>query len=151
MLTLELIKKVPAPWSTIKVKKVVSTALRVADFNKSGQLTVSLVSGADIRHLNKKYRFQDKVTDVLSFPLLTKDFQAWPGQPLELGDIVICYPQIVRQAKTFKRSVQYEFCLMLVHGTLHLLGYDHERSAKQEKVMTTLTNQALSLLGFKTD
>ena len=85
--------------------------------------------------LNKQYRGKDRPTDVLAFP----------GDKDSLGDIVICVPQVRRQAHRFKISEKEEMARVLVHGVLHLLGYQHDVKARantmfalQEKVVTSL-------------
>lgn len=74
-----------------------------------------------IRQLNNEYRKIDKATDVLSFGL----WQLEKTQP-NFGEIFICYQKIKKQAKRFKHSPLQELKIILIHGILHLLGYDHE-------------------------
>lgn len=90
-----------------------------------------------IRKLNNKYRFQDKVTDVLSF--------SYKGdQKNTEGEIYLCYQQIVKQAKEHKVTLQYEFSKMIIHGLLHLAGYDHEKEQDFQK-MNKLEQQLLNI------
>lgn len=99
-------------------------------------LTLHYVDGKKIKQLNSKYRGKNKITDVLSFPVhenLRKNKVAL--SPLDLGDIFICRTQMLRQAKEFSISARDEFFHLAVHGFLHLLGYDHELSAREEKLM----------------
>lgn len=86
------------------------------------EISIALLSPLEIKKLNKIYRHKDKVTDVLSFGLDDKHL---------LGEIVICVEQAKKQAQEKKQSLQSELKLLVVHGTLHLLGYDHEISAKE--------------------
>ncbi|MBA2403734.1 MAG: rRNA maturation RNase YbeY [Bdellovibrionales bacterium] len=110
-----------------------------------------LLCGEDkIRKLNRDYRNKDKVTDVLSFPhfpnlrkLKTQD--DFTGTVLLLGDLAICHQRAIKQAKEFKVSYWDEFIHLFIHGTIHLLGYDHELSVKEEKLMEDWENQALTL------
>ena len=107
--------------------------------------SLTVVDDATIRRLNRQYRGKDKVTDVLSFGFFgTKDkFPLPPGSgPSALGDIFVSLPQIRRQAKRADRSAQQEFGLMVVHGMLHLMGFDHETLA-QEKRMFRLQQDIL--------
>ena len=90
-------------------------------------LSIAFVSAAEIHKLNKKYRKQNKPTDVLSFEKVTHLKQ-------EYGEVVIC-PQIVfKNLKSVKNSKR-ELANVLIHGILHVFGYDHERSEKDEEVM----------------
>jgi len=85
-------------------------------------VSVAFVSPAEMQKLNKKYRKKDKPTDVLSFEKVS-DFKE------EAAEIIIC-PQVVREnATTSKLSLKKELAKMLIHGILHALGYDHEKSA----------------------
>jgi probable rRNA maturation factor len=72
---------------------------------------------------------------VLSFPLFdfNDDFQ--PAVPIDLGDIFICFPVAKTQAKSLNVSLENELIHLFVHGFLHLLGFDHERSSKDERIM----------------
>lgn len=107
------------------VKKAGERFIKVLAIKKS--VSVVLVGEARIRALNKKYRHKDKVTDVLSFG-------DW-GDKEFLGEIVICLPQIKRQAKQFGVSAREELIRMLAHGFLHLTGLDHEKFQVEEKRM----------------
>jgi probable rRNA maturation factor len=105
------------------------------------EVSVSLVDDGEIRFLNKKYRGQDKVTDVLSFPL---GEEAWGGA---LGDIVICCPQARTQAAALGHSPEREVAFLTAHGMLHLLGYDHQTEPEAE-TMFQLQEHILEGLGF---
>lgn len=106
-------------------KKAGERFIKVLAIKKA--VSVVLVGEAKIRALNKKYRHKDKVTDVLSFG-------DW-GDKEFLGEIVICLPQIKRQAKQFGVTSREELIRMLAHGFLHLTGLDHEKSQAEEKKM----------------
>ncbi len=84
-------------------------------------LSVRVVGSAESRRLNKRYRNKDKSTNVLAFPY-------GPGAPVArrlLGDLVVCAPVVAREAREQGKSRQAHWAHMIVHGTLHLLGYDH--------------------------
>jgi probable rRNA maturation factor len=119
------------------------TSLARAAFLRGGgkgavEMSVSVVSDAVIRRLNRQYRGKDKVTDVLSFGM---------DGAAGLGDIFICLPQVRRQARTIGRSAASEFALMVVHGTLHLMGYDHA-TLVQERRMFGLQHEVLERAGY---
>jgi probable rRNA maturation factor len=109
------------------LSKIAHRALEVLGLNKV-ELSIVLVSDAQIRKLNKLYRNKDKPTDVLSFPIGEK-VEGW----LILGDIVISVDTAKRQAQELGYSLEEELKRLLVHGLVHLLGYDHELGGEEEK------------------
>lgn len=92
----------------------------------SPEITVTLTDDASIRVLNRDYRHKDKPTNVLSFPMWENlsDIPAHSG-PQPLGDIIIAFETIQKEAKEQEKTLSNHFTHMLVHGFLHLLGYDH--------------------------
>jgi len=86
---------------------------------KAIELSIALVGQGRIRELNKRYRGKNRVTDVLSF--------SYDGS----GDIVICLGEVKKNAKRFGTTFKKELAICLIHGILHLLGYDHEKEAKE--------------------
>lgn len=99
----------------------------------NAELAVEFVGERRIRELNREHRAHDEITDVLSFPLEEADESPDPDDPSPrlLGDIVICSRQALRQAQGDGLPPAFEFAVLLAHGTLHLLGYDHEVDAGQ--------------------
>ena len=90
-------------------------------------VSVSVVGDERMRELNAEWRDQDRVTDVLSLECERPDDpDLTPGEPCELGDIVLAPAYIARQSKDFGTTPADECRLLLVHGVLHLLGHDHE-------------------------
>jgi len=105
-------------------------------------ISVTLCGRAKMRSLNKKYRQKDYATDVLSFPVYEnlrpdKRVKEKNLPEVELGDLVICKEIAKKQAQEFKISYEQELIHLAVHGFLHLLGFDHEISDKEEKIMET--------------
>ena len=90
-------------------------------------VSIAFVTPAEIQKLNKQYRKKDKPTDVLSFERVS-DFKD------EVSEVVIC-PFVVREKADGSLSLKKELTKTLIHGLLHVLGYDHERSAIEEKTM----------------
>jgi len=89
--------------------------------NKQFELTIRLVDSAESQQLNKQYRHKDKPTNVLSFP-----FEVPDGIELNLlGDLVICAPVVEEEAKAQNKTMINHWAHMVIHGCLHLLGYDH--------------------------
>jgi probable rRNA maturation factor len=101
------------------------------------ELSVELIGDARIRRLNREYREQDRATDVLAFPIREAIFPQGQGPATNmLGDVVISLPTAVRQAREVGRSIDVELATLLIHGVLHLCGYDHERSPREAARMS---------------
>jgi probable rRNA maturation factor len=94
------------------------------------EVVIRLVDEVESRQLNHDYRGMDKPTNVLSFP-----FEAIPEVPLPLlGDLVICAPVVVREAALQGKSVKAHWAHMVIHGVLHLLGYDHQTDEEAQRM-----------------
>ena len=114
--------------------KVCQKVLESED-KKASDLSIALVGQGRIRELNKRYRGKNRVTDVLAFP----------NNEFGLGEIVICLREIKKNAKRFSSTFEKELARVLIHGILHLLGYDHEKSNAQAKKMEGKQNYYLKL------
>lgn len=102
-------------------------------FESDTELSVRLVDTEEIRSLNRDYRQKDAATNVLSFPAGT--IEGLPADAAQaLGDIVVCATIVSEEAAQQKKPVDDHWAHMLVHGTLHLLGYDHETDADALKM-----------------
>lgn len=115
-------------------KSIARKAGEIEGYN-SGEISVALVNNHEIKKLNNKFRQQDKVTDVLSFPM---DEDIW-------GDVIISVERARSQAQDFGHSLNRELCYLLTHSILHLLGYDHKNPGdkkqmrqKEERIMGEL-------------
>ena len=93
------------------------------DVNEPVEVSVRIVDEVESRNLNRQYRDRDYATNVLSFP--GGDAALPPGLPRPLGDIVICGPVVQRESAEQGKTATDHWAHMLVHGTLHLLGFDH--------------------------
>ena len=122
-----LVKKKVKGVESKLLSKIAYKALEVLGLNKA-ELSIVLVSDAQIKRLNKLYRNKDKPTDVLSFHIGEK-VNGW----LILGDIVISADTAKRQAQELGYSFEEELKRLLVHGLVHLLDYDHELGGEEEK------------------
>jgi probable rRNA maturation factor len=120
-----------------------SAALDAAQADPDAEVSVCIVDEAESQALNAQYRHKDYPTNVLSFPA---DIPAELGIPL-LGDLVICAPVVAREAAEQGKTPEAHWAHMLVHGALHLLGYDHIDDADAEE-MEGLETQILTRLGF---
>lgn len=105
------------------------------------EVSVSIVTDVEMHELNRSYRGVDRTTDVLSFPLEEQR----PIAPTLLGDVVISLRRAQEQAEEYGHSLEREMAFLAVHGTLHLMGYDHETEAedrdmqeRQERVLESL-------------
>lgn len=103
------------------------------------QVSLVLLGDKKVRKLNRIYRNKNRVTDVLAFG----DFSVPGGDKNFLGEIVICLPQARRQARKHKVSFKEEAARLLIHGLLHLKGYDHEKGGKEAKKMFDLQERIL--------
>jgi probable rRNA maturation factor len=107
-------------------------------------INISIAGDAEIREINAEHRDKDKVTDVLSFPMQDDmrggDFDDFMPE-IELGDIIVCKSVCEEQAKEFELSYFEEFVHLVIHGFLHIYGYDHEISEKEEKIMFDLEEE----------
>jgi len=107
------------------------------------ELSILITSDEEIRELNRIYRNKDKATDVLSFPM----WEEVGGWKL-LGDVVISVDTARAQAKELGTSLEEEVKRLLIHGIVHLLGYDHELSKEEEKRFFELENLLLKSLMY---
>lgn len=111
--------------------------------NAEYELTVRIVDKEEIRTLNHTYRHKDKATNVLSFP-----FEALPELQLPLlGDLVICHEVVLEEAQQQHKSITEHWAHMVIHGLLHLKGYDHIDDA-DARVMEALEVRILASLGI---
>lgn len=114
---------------------------------EAAEVTVVIADDAQVRELNRAFRAVDSPTDVLAFPARSEDgFVNPPELPPYLGDIVVSFPTAAAQAAEQGHSVEAELTLLVIHGCLHLLGYDHadenERDAmwaRQDDLVRALT------------
>lgn len=111
--------------------------------NEEQELTIRIVDEEESQSLNHSYRDKDKPTNVLSFP-----YEQAPGMHVPLiGDLVICAPVVIQEALEQKKTAEAHWAHMVIHGTLHLLGYDHiemDEAEQMEKLEVTL----LAKLGY---
>lgn len=133
----EIGARLPEDWEALETA-IWQAYVSREDLPDAGELDLTLVDDATIQELNKTHRQLDKPTDVLSFPMyddrddLAADVQA--GLPVILGDIMISVPTAERQAQAYGHSFKREMAYLLVHGLLHIAGYDH-MSAEEKSAM----------------
>ncbi len=129
----------------ITKKFIKNLAKEILDFlgEDNVELSITLTDNETIQALNKEWRGKDKPTDVLSFPINEKP----PGYKYHLlGDVVISLPFAKKQAEEIGLTYKEEILRLLIHGILHLLGYDHERSEEEAKIMFDLQDKIFNNL-----
>ena len=129
------------------VIRAVEAGLSVAPDSPRGALEVSvlLADDATVQDLNRTWRGKDKPTNVLSFPAAEQPLQ--PGMARPLGDVVLAYDTMLRESAEQSKPLSDHLAHLLVHGTLHLLGQDHETGEAEADAMEALEIAALRTLG----
>jgi probable rRNA maturation factor len=122
---------VPAP---AQIKRWARAALE-----RDARLTVRIVGNVEARALNRNFRGKDRPTNVLTFVMRER--------PRLEGDLALCAPLIAREARSLRRSPAAHYAHLVVHGVLHLQGYDHE-SERQARVMERRESRIVTQLGF---
>ncbi|MFP4462157.1 MAG: rRNA maturation RNase YbeY [Thermotogota bacterium] len=120
-----LVDEYHAPLLLTEKKVRTITSLILSKELEPGCYSISIINCTDnrIRELNQSYRNVDEPTDVLTFPMNFKDLDE---EPVELGDIFLSIDTIKRQAGKWQNTPQQEYVFMLIHGLLHIIGYEHE-------------------------
>lgn len=136
MIRVTIVRTSRCPVSNAAIRAVVSAAAREVAAVRD-EVVIHVVGERLMRRLNREYRGVDSVTDVLSFGWRTGHVSRGP-----MGELYLNYGYIARQAKRFGVTARNEFCRMIVHGLLHLVGYDHVHThdasimfGKQEKIL----------------
>jgi probable rRNA maturation factor len=130
-----------------RIGNLLRKALRLLRLHEA-ELSVLLVNDRRMRILNRQYRGIDRTTDVLSFPQMTKaQSSKLKAQSCLLGDIVINLHKAERQAAEYGLPLNEELKRLLIHGLLHLTGYDHEKGRYAERKMKDKTRYLLARLG----
>ena len=160
-------------FSPIELNTVVKRTLQKTGITQSVMLTLLITDDSTIQDMNKQYREQNKPTDVLSFSLLEQPLvkapadQLWedegerptveekmpafvtpPDMITNLGDIVISWPTLIRQATEAGHTTRYELFFLLAHGVLHLIGYDDQNEAGY-RAMVSIQQSVLEAIGQK--
>ncbi|MCK5807756.1 rRNA maturation RNase YbeY [bacterium] len=135
------------PLSNEAILEIANSVAQGEDTELWEELTLSLLfeSSPEMRKLNREFRDIDRATDILSFP--DREGEELPFPSFFLGDLVIAPEVVERHAKSYGVSLQYEYSFVLVHGLLHLFGYDHQEKGEQ-KVMREKEKFYMQKLGF---
>jgi probable rRNA maturation factor len=121
------------------VKKIVRQVLKAERVTPPYEMSLVFTDSETVRQLNRDYRGVDESTDVLAFSMLPQkgtdsSFPLPPDGVTRLGEVIISYPQAAEQAKEQGHSPERELALLVIHGILHLLGYDHEEPEAENKM-----------------
>lgn len=128
------------------VRKIAKETLNVLE-SPDGELSLSLVSDREITEINQRYLQRSHPTDVLAFSMGEGDFSEI--NPHLLGDVMVSVETAKRQADSKGHSLEEEICLLLIHGILHLFGYDHETPGSRAKTMRKKERELFRLMKEK--
>ncbi len=132
------------------IRRCCEEALSEEQIEDDAEVNLTVVDNEEIHRINLEYREKDSATDVLSFPMSDgEEFDVDPEtNRIILGDIVISAEKAAEQAKEYGHSFEREMCFLATHSMLHLLGYDHEKSTEEEKIMFQKQDKILKKLGI---
>ena len=120
--------------SRIQIKQWITSTL-----DCDAEMTLRIVDQTEAQSLNREFRNKDYATNVLTFPL--------DIDPMLMGDIVLCAPVVEQEARDQNKSLEAHYAHLIIHGTLHLMGYDHESDEEAEE-MEALETQIVTHLGY---
>ena len=129
------------------LKRAVRVTLLLQEAETRGAVTILLTGDEQVRALNREYRGVDRVTDVLSFPALPHGIET---EGRVLGDLVVAVPWTTQQARQAGHALLDDLMLLMVHGTLHLLGHTHE-TEQERTAMWLVQDTLLQQLGLSPD
>src|SRR5438132_636348 len=109
-----------------RIKSAIASVLEEQSVKSPLEVSIAIVGDRKMRLLNKKYRQKDSTTNILSFPLAEGEKTPLPSDTMRLGDIIISYPQVIREAAAEELLVDERVEELVRHGMLHLLGLHHE-------------------------
>lgn len=132
----------------LAVRMAIDATLEYLDFPAPVEISLTFTDNSYIRVLNAEHRGVDRHTDVLSFPMYEREELLDTGDdlPVELGDIVISLERAREQAEELGNSFIREVAFLSIHSTLHLLGYDHERSPEDDEEQCRLQREIIKLI-----
>jgi rRNA maturation RNase YbeY len=129
------------------LKKAIETVLRGEACRGRYSLSLAFISPSEMKRLNRKYYKKERLSDVLSFQ---GEIESFPkiSSVVNLGEVVICPARVATNARLKNNSFEKELIWVLIHGLLHLIGYDHEAGGEKEKKMRQRENFYLKKLGW---
>jgi len=146
---------IPGSWRMARATTAAVAASRRMNLvprKEAVAISISGVGKAEMARLNRRFRGKAGATDVLSFEQVRNSNVGIPSMApfLFLGDLVLCVPIVKRQARDQRHGVRAEAAVLLVHGLLHLLGFDHERSSREARRMAAAEAKILRRMAVKT-
>lgn len=130
------------------ILRYIGQTLKHLDYDSKCDISVRLVNDEESHQLNLHYRQKDKPTNVLSFPSDLPEDIVEMLDSIPLGDLVISVPVVLREAAEQQKDPQQHLAHLIVHGTLHLMGYDHETSEQDAEDMEAIEIEVLKTLGI---
>ena len=133
------------------IRRAILATLDYEGFEYDTEVSVTFCDNEYIKVLNNEYRNKDSATDVLSFPMYDIDeleSETNPDGSVSLGDIVISLERAAEQANELGHSLKREVAFLVIHSTLHLLGYDHELSKDDEEAQCLAPREIVETLEF---
>lgn len=118
----------------VRLSQLARHVLSSEDVDDSAELSLLLVTAGHIRRLNARFAGDDYATDVLAFPMMEEEEEDEEEGSLLLGDVVVCPEVAEKNASRFGHELQQELDALVVHGTLHLLGYDHHGPEEKSRM-----------------
>ncbi|MBR5319268.1 MAG: rRNA maturation RNase YbeY [Peptococcaceae bacterium] len=137
--------EIPADWEE-KINKVAAICLKEEQIPEEAEVDLLFVDNEAIREMNLEYRDKDSATDVLSFPMYEADEEIDDEDEILFGDIVISLERAQEQCEEYGHSLEREVMYLLVHGLLHLAGYDHMEE-EDKKQMRAQEEKLLAVIG----
>ncbi len=154
LVSVDVAEGIAAAIDTDLVARTVAAVLahvQPTDLPSTCEVAVRITDDAELQELNRTYRQIDAPTDVLSFAATepaAPTFVLPPELPTYLGDIVVSYERVQAQATEYGHSVARELAYLVAHGTLHLLGFDHETSAADAALMRQHEEAVMTQIGL---
>ncbi len=139
-------KKIPEPFKKKEIKKLIDVVLKKIGFEEleNGQINIKYTSEEEIKMLNEKFYNKEGVTNVLAF---SNNQETPESKERLIGEIAICISQIEKEAKMYKKAVETRLKHMIVHGVLHLFGFDHQKKGEQKEMEQVEDDIITSCLG----
>tara|TARA_B100000579_G_scaffold193230_1_gene157939 strand:- start:273 stop:734 length:462 start_codon:yes stop_codon:yes gene_type:complete len=139
-------KKIPEPFKKKEIKKLIDVVLKKIGFEEleNGQINIKYTSEEEIKMLNEKFYKKEGVTNVLAF---TNNQETPESKEKLIGEIALCISQIEKEAKMYKKAVETRLKHMIVHGVLHLFGFDHQKKGEQKEMEQVEDDIITSCLG----
>lgn len=134
----------------VLIKRAAEAVLKGEKRDAASDVSIAFIGPGRMRKLNKTFRKKNRVTDVLSFGSSKVRFEKFKIGPTEktegLGELVVCLREVVKNARKASNSFEQELKRIIIHGVLHLLGYDHEKSDEEARNMEKREEQYLKEL-----